>query len=438
MRILKGIVLIAVTMLSGCGANDSATTLTIATVNNGDMIVMKKLAPEFERQHPDIRLKWVVLEENVLRQRVTTDVATGAGQFDVVTIGNYEAPIWAKQKWLRPITNLPSDYEMGDLLEPVKNAVTHQGQIFALPFYAESAMTYYRTDLFAKAGLQMPEHPTYTQIAELAHRLTDRPSQVYGICLRGKPGWGENIATITSIAHAFGGRWFDMQWHAALDTPEWHRAITYYSDLLKSDGPPGATSNGFNENLALFASGHCAIWIDSTVAATLLYSGEHSSVAGKISYAPMPTDQDAGAPTWLWSWNLAVPASSKHTEAAMKFATWATSKAYIGLVAKTQGWLAVPPGTRQSTYDSADYQQAAPFALFVRNAINTAIPTHSGTATRPYGSAEFVAIPAFQGLGTQVGQIMAATLTGQTSVDAALHEAQTAAEHAIQQPGNAQ
>ena len=438
MRILKGIVLIAVTMLSGCGANDSATTLTIATVNNGDMIVMKKLAPEFERQHPDIRLKWVVLEENVLRQRVTTDVATGAGQFDVVTIGNYEAPIWAKQKWLRPITNLPSDYEMGDLLEPVKNAVTHQGQIFALPFYAESAMTYYRTDLFTKAGLQMPEHPTYTQIAELAHRLTDRPSQVYGICLRGKPGWGENIATITSIAHAFGGRWFDMQWHAALDTPEWHRAITYYSALLKSDGPPGATSNGFNENLALFASGHCAIWIDSTVAATLLYSGEHSSVAGKISYAPMPTDQDAGAPTWLWSWNLAVPASLKHTEAAMKFATWATSKAYIGLVAKTQGWLAVPPGTRQSTYDSADYQQAAPFALFVRNAINTAIPTHSGTATRPYGSAEFVAIPAFQGLGTQVGQIIAATLTGQTSVDAALHEAQTAAEHAIQQPGNVQ
>ena len=438
MRIVTGIVLIAVTMLSGCGANGSSTTLTIATVNNGDMIVMKKLAPEFERQHPDIRLKWVVLEENVLRQRVTTDVATGAGQFDVVTIGNYEAPIWAKQKWLRPITNLPSDYEMGDLLEPVKNAVTHQGQIFALPFYAESAMTYYRTDLFAKAGLQMPEHPTYTQIAELAHRLTDRPSQVYGICLRGKPGWGENIATITSIAHAFGGRWFDMQWHAALDTPEWHRAITYYSDLLKSDGPPGATSNGFNENLALFASGHCAIWIDSTVAATLLYSGEHSSVAGKISYAPMPTDQDAGAPTWLWSWNLAVPASSKHTEAAMKFATWATSKAYIGLVAKAQGWLAVPPGTRQSTYDSADYQQAAPFALFVRNAINTAIPAHSGTATRPYGSAEFVAIPAFQGLGTQVGQIMAATLTGQTSVDAALHEAQTAAEHAIQQPGNVQ
>jgi sorbitol/mannitol transport system substrate-binding protein len=425
-------------LLGGCGSGGSSTNLTIATVNNGDMMVMKKLAPEFERQHPDIHLKWVVLEENVLRQRVTTDVATKAGLFDVVTIGNYEAPIWAKQKWLLPITGLSAEYDAGDLLEPVRTAVTFQGQMFALPFYAESAMTYYRTDLFAKAGLQMPEHPTYTQIAELAHRLTDRPGQVYGICLRGKPGWGESVATITSIVHAFGGRWFDMQWKAALDTPEWHRAITYYSELLKNDGPPGATSNGFNENLALFASGHCAMWIDSTVAATLLYGGQHSSVSGKMSYAPMPTGRDTVAPTWLWSWNLAVPASSKHAEAAMKFASWATSKAYIGLVANSQGWLGVPPGTRKSTYDSVDYQQAAPFAGFVRNAINSALPTASATPTRPYSSAEFVAIPAFQGLGTQVGQIIAATLTGQTTVDAALKEAQAAAEQAIQQPGNPQ
>jgi sorbitol/mannitol transport system substrate-binding protein len=428
----------AAAALDGCGSKGTLTTLTIATANNGDMIIMKKLAPEFERQNPDIRIKWVVLEENVLRQRVTTDVATGAGQFDVVTIGNYEAPIWAKQKWLKPISSMPPDYDVGDLLEPVRNAVTYRGQIFALPFYAESAMTYYRTDLFAKAGLKMPEHPTYTQIAEFAHRLTDRTNQVYGICLRGKPGWGENIASITSIVHAFGGRWFDMGWHAALDTPEWHRAITYYSELLKNDGPPGATSNGFNENLVLFASGHCAIWIDSTVAATLLYSGEQSRVAGAIGYASMPLGQDAGAPTWLWSWNLAVPASSKHAEAAMKFATWATSKAYIGLVAKTEGWIAVPPGTRQSTYASAEYQSAAPFAGFVRNAIGTAIPTDSGTSIRPYRSAEFVAIPAFQGLGTQVGQIIAATLTGQTDVDAALKDAQKVAERAIQQAGHSE
>jgi sorbitol/mannitol transport system substrate-binding protein len=421
--------------LAGCGSKGSATTLTIATVNNGDMVVMKKLAPEFERQNPDIRLKWVMLEENVLRQRVTTDIATGAGQFDIVTIGNYEAPIWAKQGWLRPMSNLPADYDVNDLLKPVREAVSFQDTLFALPFYAESAMTYYRTDLFAKAGLKMPDHPTYAQIAEFADRLNDRAHQIYGICLRGKPGWGESIATITSIVHAFGGRWFDASWRAALDTPEWHRAITYYSDLLKNDGPPGSTSNGFNENLVLFASGHCAIWIDSTVAATLLYDGKQSRVASTVDYAPMPLGDDAAAPTWLWSWNLAVPASSKHAEAATKFITWATSRNYIRLVANTEGWIAVPPGTRQSTYDAAEYRRAAPFAGFVLNAIDTAIPNDPGTVTRPYRGAQFVAIPEFQGIGTQVGQAIAATLTGQMTVDAALKDTQAATERTIQQAG---
>ena len=426
----------AITCLSGCGSGTSPTTLTIATVNNGDMITLKSLAREFERRNPDIRLKWAVLEENVLRQRVTTDIATGSGQFDVVTIGNYEVPIWAKQQWLTAIANLPSDYDVEDLLQPVRRAVTYQGKLYALPFYAESAMTYYRTDLFAKADLKMPEHPSYAQIAQFAHRLSDREHQLYGICLRGKPGWGENIPTITSIVHAFGGRWFDLQWKSDLLSPQWHRAVSYYADLLKSDGPPGATSNGFNENLALFASGHCALWIDSTVAATLLYGDSHSPVAGAVGYARMPIGDDPTGPTWLWSWNLAVPAASKHGEAATRFAEWATSKAYRSLVAKSKGWIAVPPGTRQSTYDAAEYRQAAPFAEFVRNAITTATSDVQAESPRPYRGAQFVEIPAFQGIGTQVGQIIAATLTGQSDVDSALEEANAATQRAIAQSGS--
>jgi sorbitol/mannitol transport system substrate-binding protein len=421
--------------LAACSSKDATDTLTIATVNNGDMVILKKLAPEFERQNPGIHLKWVVLEENVLRQRVTTDVATGAGQFDVVTIGNYEVPSWAKQGWLKPMTDIPVDYGVDDLIAPVRESVTYQGMIYALPFYAESAMTYYRTDLFAAAGLRMPEHPTYAQIAEFAGKLDDRVHQTFGICLRGKPGWGENMAIVTMLVHAFGGRWFDPGWRTAIDSPEWHRAITYYSDLLKDNGPPGATSNGFNENLVLFASGHCALWIDSTVAATLLYDGKQSQIAGKVNYAPAPVGDDPKAPTWLWSWNLAIPASSKHADAALKFVTWATSKHYIRLVAKTEGWIAVPPGTRQSTYEAPEYRQAAPFADFVLNAINTALPANPDMSARPYRGAQFVAIPEFQGIGTQVGQAIAATLTGQSTVDDALKEAQSATERTMRQAG---
>ncbi len=411
------------------------STVTIATVNNGDMVVMQKLSPNFEKQHPDIHLRWVVLEENVLRQRVTTDIATKAGQFDILTIGNYEVPIWAKQGWLAPMDNLPASYAVDDLLKPVREGLTYNGKLYGLPFYAESAMTYYRKDLFEKAGITMPENPTYEQIRQFADKITDKPNQVYGMCLRGKPGWGENMAYLTTLVDAEGGQWFDAQWKPAIDTPEWKKAVTYYSDILKADGPPGASSNGFNENLALFASGHCGMWIDATVAGGMLFDKKQSQVADKVGFAPMPTGSFKGGPTWLWSWNLAIPASAKNLEAARTFITWATSKEYVELVAKENGWVSVPPGTRQSTYANPDYTKVAPFAAFVQKAIDIANPTGQTAKPRPYEGAQFVAIPEFQGIGTNVGQTIAGTLTGQSTVDQALKTAQTATERTMRQAG---
>ncbi len=434
---LKATVAATFLLLVGAGVDlaRADSTVTIATVNNGDMVVMQRLASEFEKQHPDIHLRWVVLEENVLRQRVTTDIATKAGQFDVLTIGNYEVPIWAKQGWLVPMDDLPASYDVNDLLKPVRDGLTYDGKLYGLPFYAESAMTYYRTDLFEKAGIKMPDAPTYDQIRGFADKITDKANQIYGMCLRGKPGWGENMAYVTSLVNAEGGQWFDMQWKPTIDTPEWHAAIAFYDDILKADGPPGATSNGFNENLALFASGHCGMWIDATVAGGLLYDKKQSQVADKVGFAPMPTGSFKGAPTWLWSWNLAIPATSKQKDAARTFVTWATSKEYIQLVAKENGWVSVPPGTRQSTYDNPDYQNAAPFAAFVLKAIEVANPNGQTAHPRPYTGAQFVAIPEFQGIGTQVGQTIAATLTGQESVDQALKAAQAATERTMRQAG---
>jgi sorbitol/mannitol transport system substrate-binding protein len=421
--------------LAATAPGQAQTMLTVATVNNADMVVMQRLSSRFEQQHADIRLRWVVLEENVLRQRVTTDIATRAGQFDILTIGNYEVPIWAKQGWLSALENLPADYDVNDLLAPVREAISDQGKLYALPFYAESAMTYYRKDLLQKAGITMPEKPTYAQLREMAEKITDKGSQTYGLCLRGKPGWGENMAFVTPLVTAFGGQWFDNSWRTTINTPQWHEAITWYSDSLRQFGPPGATSNGFNENLALMAGGRCGFWIDSTVAAGLLYDAKQSQIADRVGFAPIPIGSYAGGPTWLWSWNLAIPASSKQQDAARAFITWATSKDYIKLVAQENGWVAVPPGTRQSTYDNPDYKNVAPFAAFVQQAIMGANPSGPTREPRPYTGAQFVAIPEFQGIGTQVGQTIASTLSGQANVDNALRSAQSATERTMRQAG---
>ncbi|EJK80597.1 sugar ABC transporter substrate-binding protein [Rhizobium sp. AP16] len=418
-------------LLSACSAlmfagMASAETLTIATVNNGDMIRMQKLTDDFKAKNPGIDLQWVTLEENVLRQKVTTDIATKGGQYDVLTIGTYEVPIWSKLGWLAPLDKLSADktYDVDDLLPAIRSGLTTDGKLYAAPFYGESSMVMYRKDLFDKAGLKMPDAPTWTFIADAARKITDKSHEVYGICLRGKAGWGENMAFLTATANSFGARWFDEKWKPQFDQPEWKSTLDFYVKLMKDAGPPGASSNGFNENLSLFQTGKCGMWIDATVAASFVSDPKESKVADKVGFALAPDNGLGKRGNWLWAWNLAIPASSKKTEAAEKFIAWATGKDYTNLVAQKEGWLNAPPGTRSSLYANADYQKAAPFAKMTLDSINSADPTHPTVKPVPYVGVQFVAIPEFQGIGTAVGQQFSAALAGQITVDAALKAAQ--------------
>ena len=299
---------LALAGLSVCAAQvASAADVTIATFNSPAMLELKRLSASFEKAHPDIKLNWVILEENVLRQRATTDITTNSGQFDVVAIGTYETPQWGKRGWLVPMTNLPVDYDLDDVVKTARDGLSYDGQLYALPFYVESSITFYRKDLFQAAGLNMPDQPTYDQIKQFADTLTDKSKGQYGICLRGKAGWGENMAYVSTVVNTYGGRWFDENWKAQIDTPEWHKAISFYADLLKNDGPPGASSNGFNENLTLMSSGKCAMWIDATAAAGTLYNKSQSKVADKIGFAAAPVAVTPKGSHWLWSWSLRDP-----------------------------------------------------------------------------------------------------------------------------------
>ena len=411
------------------------TTLTIATVNNGQMIQMQKLTDDFTKANPDIKLNWVTLEENVLRQKVTTDIATKGGQFDVLTIGTYEVPIWAKKGWLIPLDKLSADadYDVDDLLPAIRAGLSYDGKLYAAPFYGESSMVMYRTDLMEKAGLKMPEKPTWEFIRQAADKMTDKAAGVYGICLRGKPGWGENMAFLTATANSFGARWFDEKWNPQFNTPEWKATLDYYVALLKADGPPGASANGFNENLALFNDGKCGMWIDATVAASFV-TGKDSKVADKVGFALAPDNGLGKRGNWLWAWSLAVPAGTAKADAAEKFISWATSKHYLDLVASKEGIANVPPGTRKSLYANADYAKI-PFAQPTLDSINSADPTHPTVKPVPYTGVQFVAIPEFQGIATDVGHDFSAALAGSMTVDAALAKAQASTEAAMKKAG---
>ncbi|MCM5680126.1 sugar ABC transporter substrate-binding protein [Schlegelella sp. S2-27] len=411
-----------------------AVELSIATVDNGHMIRMQALTPHFEKANPGIRVKWVTLSEGDLREQVSADIAGKGGRYDVVTIGMYEVPIWARKGWLRPFQ--PDDrYDAGDLLPAMRKGLSLDGKLYAAPFYGESSMLMYRRDLLHKAGAALSYQPTWDEVKKVAAKLHDPAAGVYGICLRGKPGWGDNMALLTTMVNTFGGQWFDMSWRPRIDSEPWKRAIGFYVDLLKNYGPPQPAHHSFNENLALFNAGKCGMWIDATIAASFVSDPKQSKVADKVAFAQAPTAVTPKGASWLWAWSLAIPAGTTRADAAQRFVNWATSREYIELVARTDGWARIPTGTRTSTYKRPEFLQAAGFAFHEAMAIAFTDPGNSTLPKSPYVGVQFASIPEFQAIGNETGRRIGAALEGQMSVDEALSAAQKMAEAEMRQAG---
>ncbi|MBT8413300.1 MAG: sugar ABC transporter substrate-binding protein [Boseongicola sp.] len=425
----------ALTLITAGGAFADAhsATITIATVNNGDMIRMQGYTDQFTAE-TGIAVEWVTLEENVLRQRVTTDITTKGGQFDIMTIGMYETPIWGANDWLVPLNDLSAEYDVEDILPAMRNGLSHDGTLYAAPFYGESSMVMYRTDLMEAAGLEMPTAPTWQFIREAAAAMDDPENEINGICLRGKAGWGEGGAFITVTGNSFGARWFDEEWNAQFDQPQWADALNFYVNLMNDYGPEGYATNGFNENLSLFNQGKCGMWIDATVAASFV-TGDDSTVADSVSFALAPNAEGVEKrANWLWAWALAIPAGTQQEAEAKQFIEWATGKEYIELVAANEGWANVPPGARTSLYETPEYQ-AVPFAKMTLDSINAADPTDPTVDPVPYVGIQFVAIPEFAGMATEVSQEFSAAYAGQQTVEEALAKAQAIATEVMEAAG---
>ncbi|NMH96109.1 sugar ABC transporter substrate-binding protein [Pseudonocardia sp. K10HN5] len=435
MRALPSAVLAVLALvLSGCagagelgGGGAGVTTVTIAIVSNPQMQDAIKLSPQFEAQNPGIRLKFVSLAENEARAKITASVATGGGEFDAVMISNYETPQWARNGWLvnlQPLINATPGYDSQDFIPAVRNALSYDGNMYSVPFYGESSFLMYRKDLLEQAGLTMPAKPTWQQVRDIAARLDDPSKGLAGICLRGKPGWGEILAPFDTVINTFGGRWYDPQWNAQLQSPEVRQAAQFYVDTVRRYGEPGAPTAGFSECATQFSQGNAAMWYDATVAAGLLEDPTESKVVGKVGFAPAPivAKDNAG---WLYSWSLAIPTTSQHVDAAWKFMSWMTSKDYAKLVGAQLGWARVPPGARLSTYQIPEYQQAAAaFAGPTLAAIGSADQQKPTLQPVPYTGIQFLGIPEFQDLGTRVSQQLSAAIAGQQTVDEALAQAQ--------------
>lgn len=431
LSLLLAVMLVAAGCAGAGALGTSGNTVVIAIVSNAQMKDAISLSGRFEKDHPGINLKFVSLPENQARAKITMSTATQSGQFDVVMISNYEAPQWAENGWLvnlEPYIARTEGYDEADFIDSIQNSLSYQDDMYAVPFYGESSFLAYRKDLFEKAGLTMPEHPTWQQIARFAKKLDDPEHGVSGICLRGKPGWGQNLAPLDMVINTFGGRWFDMNWNAKLTSPEFTKAVKFYVNLVRNYGEVGASTAGFSTCGTRYTQGNAAMWFDATVMAGVNESPDSSTVVGKSGYvaAPVKKTESGG---WLYTWSLAMPKSADHKDAAWEFMSWVTSKKYLRMVGETLGWNHVPPGTRMSTYRIPEYREAAgAYAQETLDAINAATQENTMTKPVPYYGLQFVGIPEFQDLGTRVSQQISAAIAGQITVEQALARSQQYAE----------
>jgi len=413
---------------SPASSNSKTGTVTVAVVSNP--LITNQMVPlarsVFEKQHPGITVRFATYTEGDLRAAIEKDVSTHSNAFSVIMIGPYETPLFARNGWLDNLSTqfISHDpgYDASDLLPPIAKSLSYRGGLYAVPFYGESSMVYYRKDLFAKAGLTMPLHPTWTQIRAFAAKL-NQPGKLSGVCLRGLAGWGDNMASLDTVVNTFGGQWFDKNWKPQLTSPAFESATNFYVNLIRKYGEPGASNDSFNELLTLYGQGKCAMWYDATVAATSI-AGSYPAIAAKTGYAFAPT-QLTKSSGWLWTWALGIPQGTANQANAWKFVSWATSKGYDQLVGQKYGWAAVPPGTRTSLYNTPKYQQAArAFGGITLASIDSVDPLHPTLHPVPYIGIQFVDIPQFESLGLQVAQQIAGAIAGTETVSQALKTSQ--------------
>ncbi|MPZ63053.1 MAG: extracellular solute-binding protein [Propionibacteriales bacterium] len=413
------------------GGGGDGTKLVVAIVSNPQMEDAIELSSEFERENPDIDLDFVSLPENEARAKITASVATGGGEFDVVMISNFETPQWAANGWLvnlQPYIDETEGYDADDFIPSIRESLSYEGDMYSVPFYGESSFLVYRKDLLQEAGLTMPDQPTWPQIRDIAAELHDPQNGMTGICLRGLPGWGENLAPLNTVVNTFGGRWFDEEWNARLTSPEFEEAVRFYVDLVQQYGEPGAAASGYSECITRYSQGRAAMWYDATAMVSTIESPDDSTVVGQNGYAPAPV-METDASGWLYTWSLGIPESSAHPDEAWRFLSWMTDKDYMQLVGNEIGWERVPPGSRLSTYEIPEYaDQAEAYAEPTLRALESADQNDATVEPVPYTGIQFVGIPEFQDLGTRVSQQISAAIAGQIGVDEALDQAQLYAD----------
>lgn len=401
-------------------------TVNVAVIPASYFDNLIALTPEFEAL-TGIKVRYDKVPPGQIRQKCVLDLSSKTGNISTHAADPMYLPLYAANKWTEVLDPYLNDakltdkawFKHEDIFEAWRKADMVENRTYGIPYDGEMTIQTYRKDLFDAKGLKPAD--TLDDVLKNAKALHDPANRMWGFCLRGMPGAGQNMYIYPSILGAFGGKWFDAGGRLRVNSPEAVAALEWYVSANNAYAPVAAQNWNWPDIADAFAQGTIASYIDGHTAATVIANPERSKVIGKIGFARWPKGPSGRRVTSIWNWampiNAALPERAKH--ATWLFIQWAASEeTQIRTSFKFKGSGKRYGVNRLSLWNTPDYTKTIADAgdRFLETSLQT-LREDTDVDWRPR-------VAQWPAIGETMAKIVQSSLVGQVKPRQALDDAQ--------------
>ncbi|MEV8136751.1 ABC transporter substrate-binding protein [Microbacterium aurantiacum] len=335
-----GIVAAGSLLISGCSAETSSsepapagdrmayegTTLRVLLKEGYEIEAIQEFKGEFEEE-TGITVELEVYDEPTARQKLVLDATSGSGTYDITSGSFWNLPEFVSAGWLEPLDSYIEDANdewlvLEDIPAGALEAMTIDGELYALPHTIIGGMLMYRADVFSELGIEAPQ--TTADILAAAEAIAQQRPDLVPFTARGASTFA-SLGTELGWAYGYDALLFDDEGNPQADSPEMVEAMTDFVTLMQEYGPSDAATLTFTQAGEKFSSGSAAMMFDTSGFGTIFEDPEQSSVAGKVGYS-LPTGPAGNSLQWLYNEGLAITADSANKDAAWLFLQWRMSR----------------------------------------------------------------------------------------------------------------
>jgi multiple sugar transport system substrate-binding protein len=359
--LIKPILLVFSCLIVSCPpSNKEKNNFTVLVFKHskiaGDPEQLEKLLRKFEDENHGIAVKDETLPASTDEQHqfYVINLEGKSSDFDILSMDVIWVPEFARAGWLRNLSNLLPVDERKEFFQGPMDAVTYKGKVYAVPWYIDAGILYYRKDLLEKYNLSPPK--TWQELVDTARYITSKEKGLYGFIWQGKQYEG----LVCNVLEYFWDNRGDVlkNGKVVINSPENIYALQFMRDLITKYKitPPLVTTAIEEPTRHIFGNGR-ALFMRNWPYAWNIFEREGTPVKGKVGVAPLPSFKSGMSASTLGGWQLGINRYSKNQDAAEKLIKFLTSPEAQKTIALTIGY----KPTRESLYKDKDLKEKQPF-----------------------------------------------------------------------------